>query len=77
MEGWASLVSYVVARTYVPQSPFRFAGWSYWVAFELRRIAALFERVLQAIARAVGAAGFSVGLSFPWGVTVSLDWTTP
>ncbi|MFF4369656.1 hypothetical protein [Streptomyces sp. NPDC001594] len=75
IEGWASLASYVVARTYAPQSPFRYPGWTHHVGRLLRRIATQLRSELLKIAQFLGATGCSVGVSFPWGLSVSLDWT--
>ncbi|MFE5709630.1 hypothetical protein ACFQ7J_02195 [Streptomyces sp. NPDC056501] len=76
VEGWAALASYVVARTYAPASPMRFPGWVRGVGIALRRIARLLTVPLNLVARALGCPTYTVGVAFPWGVSVSLDWNT-
>ncbi|MFF5972245.1 hypothetical protein ACFY7C_12070 [Streptomyces sp. NPDC012769] len=75
VQGWASLASYVVAQTYAPQSPMRYAGWARNIPYLLQRIAALLRLPLLTAARALGASAASVSGSFPWGISVTLEWS--
>jgi hypothetical protein len=74
VEGWAALASYVVARTYAPQSPMRYAGWIRTVAYVLQRIARMLQARLMDVVGRLGASGLTVSVSFPWGLSVSVDW---
>ncbi|MFF3604158.1 hypothetical protein [Streptomyces sp. NPDC002463] len=74
-EGWAALTSYVVARTYAPQSPMRYAGWVRIVALVLQRIAAMLRARLMDVVTRLGASGLTVSVAFPWGLSVALEWS--
>lgn len=76
VEAWTGLASAAVARVYAPASPWprQFAGWTQSVAQRLRQLAQRLTPVLQNISRALGALAFTIGLAFPWGVSVSLSW---
>lgn len=74
VEGWLGLMSYAVARTYAPASPMRFPGWSRRVIGRLRAMVQRFQGALQRIAALLGVKGYSIGVSFPWGVQLSLNW---
>jgi hypothetical protein len=73
---WASVASYPIARFYAPASPWpkNVAGWGKKAVARLRRIAGLLRTALQAAAAALGAASFSIGVSFPWGISIGLSW---
>jgi hypothetical protein len=82
-EAWASLASYAVARFYNPEEGVvaagagirRFAGWSRGVGARLVRLSNLLgSRLLAAGSSVVGATSFSIGASFPLGVSVGLSW---
>jgi hypothetical protein len=77
VQTWASLVSYAVARTYAPQSPFRFPGWSTGVSRRLSQIAWLFRSALRPLADQLKALSYSVTISFPVGIGVSITWERP
>lgn len=76
IEAWASAISTVVGRVYAPTSPWRrrVAGWAKNVASRIRWLTGLLLTPLRTIASALGASSFSIGLGFPWGVSVSLSW---
>ena len=76
IESWASVVSSAVARVYAPTSPWRrkVAGWASHVAARIRWLANLLLTPLAAVANFLGARSWSIGLNFPWGVSVSLTW---
>lgn len=73
---WAALASYVSARVYGPASPMprRLAGWGRRAIQLLQRIAATLLPGLRIAANALRAASVSIGLSFPWGVSIGLSW---
>lgn len=73
---WASVASYAVARVSAPASPWprNVAGWGTKVAGRLQAIAARLSQVLQPIAKALHAASFSISVSYPWGIQISLTW---
>jgi hypothetical protein len=75
-ESWASLASYPMARLSAPASPLprNIAGWGTKAVGRLRRIANTLSSALRPIAPALGAQSFSIGVSFPWGIQVSLSW---
>ncbi len=76
VDAWAALASYAVARFYAPSSPWpgRLAGWERSAARRLRSIAAKLEPRLRAAAQFAQARSWSIGVSFPWGVQISLTW---
>jgi hypothetical protein len=78
VEGWASVASYPVARFSAPASPWppfnRLAGWGTKAVRKLRSITNTLKGRLQGIARDLGAESFSIGVSFPWGIQISLTW---
>lgn len=76
VEAWAGLASYAVARFYAPASPWPrdLAGWSTKVVERLREIS---EKLRRELARAVALLkpeSYSVGVGFPWGISISLTW---
>jgi hypothetical protein len=76
VESWASLASEPMARLSAPQSPWprNIAGWGTKAVGRLRRIANTLSAPLRTIVSALGAQSFSIGVSFPWGIQVSLSW---
>lgn len=78
VEAWAGLASYATVRTYGPESPWPSGGWAGWsdsITKRLRDLCHQMEHHLSTAALGVGADGWSIGLAFPWGVTVSLSWS--
>jgi hypothetical protein len=73
---WAGLASYVSARVYGPGSPMpkKLVGWSRGAIATLQRIASLLLVGLRTAGQALGAANVSIGVSFPWGISISLTW---
>jgi hypothetical protein len=76
VNAWASLISGAVAYTYAPASPWprRLTGWGQKIAGRLQWLTNLLLRPLAAAGRALGASSWSISLSFPWGVSVGLNW---
>ena len=75
-DSWASLASYPMARLSAPTSPWprNVAGWGTKRGWTTERIANTLSAALRAIAPALGAQSFSIGVSFPWGIQISLSW---
>jgi hypothetical protein len=73
---WTTVVSDTVARFSAPASPWkrRVSGWSKAVLDRMQQIAQMLLGSLTAAARALGASSWSIGIGFPWGVSVSLTW---
>jgi hypothetical protein len=76
IDQWASVASYAVASVYAPQSPIPrgLAGWAAKIGETLRHIASILMKPLEWVAHALNASGWSIGASFPWGISVSLNW---
>jgi hypothetical protein len=77
VEAWTGLASAAVARLYAPASPWprrQFAGWAQSIAQRLRALAQRLGTVLRAVAHSLGAVSWSIGLAFPFGISVSLTW---
>jgi len=81
IEAWASLASDAVLALYAPGSwnllrrnGHHVAGWSREAAERLRAIAGALMNQLAAVAALLRAVGFSIGVSFPWGISVSISW---
>jgi hypothetical protein len=76
LESWASLASFAVASLSAPGSPFpfRLAGWGEKAVGKLRDIADRLKGKLQDVGDKIGADSISIGVAFPWGVQVSLNW---
>ncbi|MEV0090427.1 hypothetical protein [Streptomyces sp. NPDC050738] len=74
VECWGALASYVVASTYAPASPMRNGSWARSVGAALRRITKLLGVALAEVAQWLEAAEWSLTISFPWGIGVSLTW---
>lgn len=76
IDSWASVISSVVARVYAPTSPWKrkVAGWAKEVADSLRWLTNLLLTPLRVAAGALGASSWSIGLNFPWGVSIALSW---
>ncbi|PZT99637.1 MAG: hypothetical protein DI630_16475 [Gordonia sp. (in: high G+C Gram-positive bacteria)] len=73
---WTAVISRTVAEVYAPASPFpgSWAGWGRRVTAKLQRLAATLGPILRAAAKASGATGASVSISFPWGMSASINW---
>ena len=76
IEQWMSVASNAVGWVYAPQSPFRKdkAGWKAGVGETLRSLANSVKDVMIRIIKVLGAASWSIGASFPWGISVGLSW---
>ena len=80
---WPSLVSYATGRFYTEPkaevgTPFRrIAGWSKEVAKKLDQLSQMLSPVLRNALGHTQATSFSIGVQFPWGVSVSLEWQAP
>ncbi len=76
VESWASVASYAVGWVYAPQSPFskKLAGWLKEVPGKLREIAETLKNALLDVAHALGVNSWSIGVGFPWGISVSIGW---
>ena len=77
VDSWASVASYAVSSVYAPQSaiPRGLAGWAKDIGEKLQRVVQMLKSaVATAARRLVGVNGLSIGVSFPWGVTVQLNW---
>lgn len=75
VQAWASLASYALARTYAPQSPMPHAGFSPDVARWVGSIVRLLSRPMRRLARRLGSPIWSISVTFPWGLSVSVAWT--
>lgn len=75
-ESWASVASYAVGRLSAPASPWprNVAGWGTRAVGRLRSIANTLSATLSQVAPQLGAQSFSIGVSFPWGIQISLSW---
>jgi hypothetical protein len=76
IQSWASVASHAAARFYAPASPWRrsVAGWSKEAAAQLQRICSTLVSPLRLVAAALSAVSFTIGVSFPWGISISLGW---
>jgi hypothetical protein len=76
IESWASVASGTVARYYGPASPWprSVSGWSKKAAARLRSIANTLKSALQQVANALQAVGFTIGVSFPWGISIGVSF---
>jgi hypothetical protein len=87
IETWASLASHAVQELYAPSSLSLFgrkkeeagenklAGWAQGAAEKLRRIADKLRAALIKVARRLHCLSFSVGVNYPWGVSIGIAWT--
>lgn len=75
---WASATSYALVAIYAPASPLprRLAGFANSVTEKTQLIAGILLTPLKAAAAILGADSYAIGLSFPWGVSVELGWST-
>jgi hypothetical protein len=75
---WLSLASSICCRVYAPASPMprRLLKWSRNVADLLRMICSIIERPISSAARLLVASSWTVAASFPWGVSLGLDFDT-
>ena len=80
VEAWASLASYACTKFYfegpseVGTPLRRLGGWSKGVVSQLTALAQRFGQMLSRAMHAIGATSYSVGVSFPFGVSVGLSW---
>ncbi|MGA3155358.1 MAG: hypothetical protein ABSD40_23580 [Streptosporangiaceae bacterium] len=76
VHAWAGLASYAVSRFYAPASPWprRVGGWGKRAVLRLQRIANRLLPALRAAVGALGAASFSISISFPWGIAIGIGW---
>jgi hypothetical protein len=82
IEAWASLASDATIALYAPGSRnllrrkgHDVAGWSNDAAEKLRRIAHALRDKLGQVALVLKALVFSVGVNFPWGITIGISWS--
>lgn len=75
---WISLASSICCRVYAPASPMPrlLLMWSRKVAESLRMICSMMEQVISMAARLLGASSWTVAASFPWGVSLGLNFDT-
>jgi hypothetical protein len=75
---WLSLASSICIRVYAPSSPSprQLLKWSRKVAALLREICSTIELAISVAARELGASSWSVAASFPWGVSLALNFDT-
>lgn len=77
---WASIISHAVANVYAPLSPFprRLAGWAKRVSSALLQVVGVLQSHMQAAVTYLQGQGltvsFSIGIEFPVGVGVSLNF---
>ena len=76
IQEWAGLASYASARVYGPGSPMprKLAGWGRKAVATLQRIANLLLVGLRVAGKALGAVTVSIAVSFPWGISIGLNW---
>jgi hypothetical protein len=76
IESWAGVASNATARFYAPASPWphNLAGWSKNAVAKLRSIANTLKSALQGVIGALQAVGFSIAVSFPWGISIGLSF---
>ena len=80
VEAWASLASYACTKFYfegpneVGTPLRRLGGWSKGVVSQLTQLAQRFGQMLSRAMRAIGATSYSIGVSFPFGISVGLSW---
>lgn len=80
VEEWASLASYACTKFYfegpneVGTPLRRLGGWSKGVVSMLTDLVKQFGQMLSRAKRAIGATSYSVGVSYPFGVSVGLSW---
>lgn len=75
---WISLASSICCRVYAPASPMPrlLLLWSRKFAELLRKICSRMEQVISTAARLLGASSWTVAASFPWGVSLGLNFDT-
>jgi hypothetical protein len=80
VEAWASLASYACTKFYfegpneVGTPLRRLGGWSKGVVSQLTQLAQRLGQMLSQAMHALGATSYSVGVSFPFGLSVGLSW---
>jgi hypothetical protein len=75
-QSWASLASYAVGGFYAPASPWprSVAGWGKKAVAKLQRVVSLLTTPVATAQSGLKAKGYSIGVSFPWGISISFDW---
>lgn len=76
VDAWMSTASYVVGWIYAPQSPWPIGltGWSPTIARRLRHFNQISHNILSRLRDNLGASSYTVTVSFPFGISVSLNW---
>lgn len=76
IESWAAVASNATARFYAPASPWphNVAGWSKKAVARLRSIANTLKPALQKLLGGLHAVGFTIGVGFPWGISIGLTF---
>ncbi|HSS34624.1 MAG TPA: hypothetical protein VLL27_15230 [Solirubrobacterales bacterium] len=80
VEAWASLASYACTKFYfegpneVGTPLRRLGGWGKGVVSMLTDLVKRFGQMLSRAMHAIGATSYSVGVSYPFGVSVGLSW---
>jgi hypothetical protein len=81
-EAWAALASDAAIALYAPGSRnllrrkgHDLAGWSTSAVERLRKIAAALRDKLGTAAGLLKGIVFSVGVTFPWGIAISISWS--
>ena len=77
VQSWSTVISDTMARFSAPSSPWRqgLAGWGKSLLRRLQRIVRILLTPLRLAAKTLQASSYSIGLNFPWGVSVSLTWS--
>lgn len=76
IESWASVASNAAARFSAPASPWPrdVAGWGKKAVARLRRIANILKPALQKIVGVLHAAGCTIAVAFPWGISIGVTF---
>jgi len=80
VDAWASLASYAFQSVYAEElpevgTPFRrFKGAKEDVMKYLRSCVSQFKSALDSACRVLAALSYSIGVQFPWGVSIGLEW---
>lgn len=73
---WASVASYALASAYAPASPFprNLAGFGQRALKRILKLVKVLRRPLSVAQKGLGASSYSIGISFPWGISISFQW---
>ena len=76
VSAWAGLASYIASRFYAPASPWprRVGGWGKRAVKRLQSTTGRLVPALRAAVGVLGASGFSISISFPWGIAIAINW---